>query len=550
MDLITTAVPADYTPPGTSIIHPITASLVAGERPGVVHITQYDQTLPIIAVRLMGNNVPYAVPAGAAVNFRARKPDGKYIYNPALGISEDGSTAYIAVTPQTAAAAGKMRAVIEIVLDGAIAATANFCIEIAANPVPQDAIDSQDEYLTIQDLMQQAREAAAAAKESETAAADSASASATSAAESQTSAQNAVGSAQSASTNASAAQASAQDAATSAAQASASAEAAASSEAAAAQYAEEAKEVSQKALGYYVTEDALRAAHPTGQPGNWAIVGNPDGIWVWDVEGNDWVNSGQSINLSDYYTKTQTDAQIDAAKGTAYVIFVTASGWQGNAAPYTNTVPVEGMTSDIILSSVQLAPQFVGNAAAENAMALCSYVDTMDGAVQVVANDDKPVADFAILAHTSERMISAENVIDVAALTAQILLAAHPVGSYYWSRESTDPSELFGGEWERITNKFVYALDDGHEVDDEGGEEEHTTTTTEMPTHTHVFVQNGTEISGLAVYSQYTLNGNSYGISQPIGGSYSPISLSNAGEGEPHNNMPPYIRAYCWRRTA
>lgn len=39
----------------------------------------------------------------------------------------------------------------------------------------------------------------------------------------------------------------------------------------------------------------------------------------------------------------------------------------------------------------------------------------------------------------------------------QILLSAHPVGSYYWSSESTDPSELFGGTWERVTDRFVYA---------------------------------------------------------------------------------------------
>lgn len=250
MDLITTAAQKNYTPPGTSIVHNITASLVAGERPGVVHIMQYDQTLPIIAVRLMGNNALYAVPSGAAVNFRARKPDGKYIYNPALGVSADGSTAYIAVTPQTAAAAGKMRAVIEIVLNGTIAATASFCVDIAANPVPQDAIESSDEYKTAYDLLQETQAAADAAKASKTAAAESATAAAGSATAAQGSAAAAASSANTAGTHANAAQNSAQAAASSKTAAASSATAASGSADAAANSASNAaasEEAAQKA---------------------------------------------------------------------------------------------------------------------------------------------------------------------------------------------------------------------------------------------------------------------------------------------------------------
>lgn len=38
-----------------------------------------------------------------------------------------------------------------------------------------------------------------------------------------------------------------------------------------------------------------------------------------------------------------------------------------------------------------------------------------------------------------------------------ILDLIHPVGSYYWSSEATDPSELFGGTWERVINRFILA---------------------------------------------------------------------------------------------
>ncbi|MCB5726090.1 hypothetical protein LIQ52_12480, partial [Mitsuokella jalaludinii] len=32
----------------------------------------------------------------------------------------------------------------------------------------------------------------------------------------------------------------------------------------------------------------------------------------------------------------------------------------------------------------------------------------------------------------------------------QAKLDAHPVGSYYWSNESTSPADLFGGTWEAL----------------------------------------------------------------------------------------------------
>ncbi|SFS30851.1 hyaluronate lyase N-terminal domain-containing protein [Lutibacter maritimus] len=50
-------------------------------------------------------------------------------------------------------------------------------------------------------------------------------------------------------------------------------------------------------LGYYATESALRAAHPTGIEGNYAIVGATDTVWIWDVDTPDWVDSGSAAGL-------------------------------------------------------------------------------------------------------------------------------------------------------------------------------------------------------------------------------------------------------------
>lgn len=47
-------------------------------------------------------------------------------------------------------------------------------------------------------------------------------------------------------------------------------------------------------------------------------------------------------------------------------------------------------------------------------------------------------------------------------IISQVLLASHPVGSYYWSDDSTSPAKLFGGTWEQIKDKFIIAVGDNH----------------------------------------------------------------------------------------
>ena len=88
----------------------------------------------------------------------------------------------------------------------------------------------------------------------------------------------------------------------------ANAKAAAQSAAEAAASAEAAQQVAQGAVGYYETPDALEQAHPTAKAGNWAIVGSTDTIWVWDLDTSAWKDSHQATDLSNYYTKPQTEA--------------------------------------------------------------------------------------------------------------------------------------------------------------------------------------------------------------------------------------------------
>ena len=117
----------------------------------------------------------------------------------------------------------------------------------------------------------------------------------------------------------------------------------------------------------------------------------------------------------------------------------------------------------------------------------------------------------------------------------------YPIGSIYMSVNNTDPSVLFGGTWERIKDRFLLSAGDKYSNGATGGEATHTLTTNEIPSHHHqtgnrgVYSGNGTA-NALVGYN------NSSSTSRE--------DTSNTGGGQPHNNMPPYIAVYVWKRTA
>ena len=113
-------------------------------------------------------------------------------------------------------------------------------------------------------------------------------------------------------------------------------------------------------------------------------------------------------------------------------------------------------------------------------------------------------------------------------------LSAYPVGSIYLSVSSTSPSTLFGGKWERIQDRFLLCAGSTYAAGSTGGEATHKLTVDEMPSHTHALYEG----SGGSTSSAVKESGNIATQTQPAGGS------------KPHNNMPPYIAVYVWKRTA
>lgn len=121
-----------------------------------------------------------------------------------------------------------------------------------------------------------------------------------------------------------------------------------------------------------------------------------------------------------------------------------------------------------------------------------------------------------------------------------------PVGAIYLSVTDVSPAELFGGTWEQIKDTFFLAAGDTYTAGSTGGEAEHTLTTTEMPYHSHTILLNS------ASSVSYDTWDYSYGASKANRSYYSqgpaePI-VGGAGGSGAHNNMPPYLSVYAWKR--
>ena len=456
MDTITTATPKQA-PPANSLLIP--ASAWFGGQRGVsqpVPLMQYDDTLPMLAVALYLNGQPYTVPEGAAINVRMDKRDGHYIYNPAYGLSDDRKIVYVAVTLQMTTGAGEYWPILELVVGGDVAGTSVLPLYIAKNPVPEDAVESTDEWKSIQEIAAEVEKAAQVVQDNaeglqwirdnaDTVEAVAGNADNIDAVAGNTSNINTVAaSASNINTVVSemeaikAAPTAASNAADSATQAGASATLSESWAVGgtgtrpgedtdnAKYYAEQAQQIAQGAMGWYATPQALQSAHPTGQNGQWAIVGTTDTIWIWDSDTFAWVDSGSNMDLSQYYTKAQANDRFatvqqvqqaqsaassaqeaagaaqsaaDAATSKVYTAVFPASGWaEMDGGGYEQTVSCAGMTADVVPQPPTV--QTTGTAAADlanlQALACIQAVQTLSGQIKALCYAGKPAVDLTI----------------------------------------------------------------------------------------------------------------------------------------------------------
>lgn len=133
---------------------------------------------------------------------------------------------------------------------------------------------------------------------------------------------------------------------------------------------------------------------------------------------------------------------------------------------------------------------------------------------------------------------------------SDIMNLIYPVGAIYMSMNNTNPSLIFGGTWEQIQDRFLLAAGNTYAAGATGGEANHILTIDEIPAHTHKYAQykGSSGWSGNSPQRNFIKTTNTDGYSDTDNSGY--MTTMSTGEGQPHNNMPPYLVVYMWRRAA
>lgn len=181
----------------------------------------------------------------------------------------------------------------------------------------------------------------------------------------------------------------------------------------------------------------------------------------------------------------------------------------------------------------ELAEKFVRQVA--NATTVIQEASLRDGASESYVSLYRVIQDgFTISTVTPIAVVPVNGVVGL----------IYPVGSIYMSVNSANPSTYFGGTWVawgsgRVPVGVNTSDSDFNVVEKTGGEKNHTLTVNEMPSHRHTIPLSignqtvaGTTTTKATFVSDITENTN------------------YVGGGAAHNNIPPYITCYMWKRTA
>lgn len=110
-------------------------------------------------------------------------------------------------------------------------------------------------------------------------------------------------------------------------------------------------------LGYFNTPELLKQTHPTGENGDWAIIGSTKSIWIWDSTENDFIDTLESVDLSNYYTKSEINENFAKKSELGEIvksisISVSTSNWKKSGSYYIAEYTFNGCTEQSKIISI------------------------------------------------------------------------------------------------------------------------------------------------------------------------------------------------------
>ena len=143
-----------------------------------------------------------------------------------------------------------------------------------------------------------------------------------------------------------------------------------------------------------------------------------------------------------------------------------------------------------------------------------------------------------------------DNTDNIAALSNQISNISstifdniYPVGSIYMSVNDTNPTNLFGGTWTQLKDRFLLGAGSTYTNGSTGGSATQRLSAANLPSHTHpqYVATNGGSTSANLDYNGWVSNGKAVAQGIPTGAT---------GQGTKFDIMPPYLVVYMWQRTS
>lgn len=257
-------------------------------------------------------------------------------------------------------------------------------------------------------------------------------------------------------------------------------------------------------------------------------------------DNNEYIGIGEVTSAVDGFASIRLDSnrQMTAAAGEGTLELVIIQGSETRGTANARFIVQESPASSTISGTV-----------IEGIAALAADVASAVSSAEASASSAGSAAQSAIAAKDEAQAIALGDIRDI----------IFPVGSIVqYADASIDPHTLIGGTWERIQGRFLFGADSNHAIGTEGGSETQTLTTANLPRHLHYTIRLGMSGETSPDYlhtvarsdlehapwenARYQL----YGVDAEANAGRS----SYVGNGTAHNNMPPYLTVYIWKRTA